>query len=280
MMSPLHRLTCIRDLASRHDTFMVDQWGVLHDGQSVYPGVVDCLARLQDAGKQVILLSNSGKPAAANLPRLVQFGILPTHYTHLVTSGDLARLMLERREFPFTEEVGQRYLFLGSDDNQSLMDGLPLEPVDSVAAADFILLSGVRDDRDGLFYHTLLNQALAAGRPLICINPDRVRFSAGRFSFSAGAVAEAYRAMGGSVHFIGKPHPAIYAHCRSLLPDLQPARTLAVGDSLYHDIGGGARFGAATAWVMGGIHQTFIRYVGDDVCTEPDWVLKRFSWDE
>jgi hypothetical protein len=31
---------------------------------------------------------------------------------------------------------------------------------------------------------------------------------------------------------------------------------------------------------MGGIHQTFIRYVGDDVCTEPDWVLKRFSWDE
>ena len=210
MISPLKHLTSVEELANRYDTFLVDQWGVLHDGQSLYPGVLDCLERLQVADKRVILLSNSGKPAAANRPRLEQFGIVPELYTGLVTSGDVARRKLERREFPFTPELGQRYLFLNSDDNPSLVTGLDLEPVDSVQAADFILLSGVRDDKDGLFYQDILDQALELNRPIICLNPDRVRFSGGQFTFSAGAVAEAFARMGGIAHFIGKPHPAIY----------------------------------------------------------------------
>lgn len=280
MIPSLKHLTCIRELAYRYDYFLIDQWGVLHDGQAAYPGVPDCLERLRAAGKKVILLSNSGKPAAANVPRLEQFGIGSDHYDRLITSGDVARLKLQKRAFPFLPELGLRYLLLSSDDNRSLVEGLDLEPVDSVQQADFILLSGIRDDRDGLFYQGILDQALESNLPLICINPDRVRFSGGHFSFSAGAVAENFERMGGTVHAIGKPHPAIYDHCQTLFPDLKPARTLAIGDSLYHDVGGGARFGAATAWIMGGIHQTFIRYIKDDEVVEPDWILKRFSWDE
>ncbi|MGI9213357.1 MAG: HAD hydrolase-like protein, partial [Methylococcaceae bacterium] len=161
-----------------------------------------------------------------------------------------------------------------------LVEGLDLEAVASVREADFILLTGVRDDRDGLFYQDILDQSLELRRPLICINPDRVRFSGGRFTFSAGAVADAYARMGGTVHALGKPHPAIYHYCARLFPDMNPARTLAVGDSLYHDVQGGARFGAATAWVISGIHQTFIRYVEDDRGVEPDWILPGFSWSE
>ncbi len=280
MTALLDRLICIRDLVNRYDTFLVDQWGVLHNGQTLYPGVLECLERLQAHGKQVILLSNSGKPAVANLPRLEQFGILPNHYSRLITSGDVARQKLIRREFPFPPELGQRYLLLNSDDNRSLVEGLELEQVDSVKQADFILLSGIRDDLDGLFYQGILEQALELNRPLICINPDRVRFVSGQVSFSAGAVAEAYERMGGIVHAIGKPYPAIYQYCQSLFPALQLTRTLAIGDSLYHDVGGGARFGVATAWVMGGIHQTFIRYVKDDECKAPDWILKQFAWSE
>lgn len=178
----LDRLTCIRDLANRYDTFLVDQWGVLHNGQTLYPGVLACLEQLRVHGKQVILLSNSGKPAAANLPRLEQFGILPDHYDRLITSGDVARQKLMTREFPFPPGLGQRYLLLNSDDNQSLVDGLDLEQVDSVSQADFILLSGIRDDLDGLYYQGILEQALKLNRPLICINPDRVRFASGQFS--------------------------------------------------------------------------------------------------
>ncbi|MGI9212479.1 MAG: hypothetical protein ACR2HF_08400, partial [Methylococcaceae bacterium] len=157
MKSFRNRLTCIRDLADRYDYFLVDQWGVLHDGQSVYPGVLDCLQHLQQRGKKVILLSNSGKPALANGPRLEQFGIDNSCYTRLITSGDLARSLLETRHAPFTPELGRRYLLLNIDDYHSLVEGLDLEAVASVREADFILLTGVRDDRDGLFYQDILD---------------------------------------------------------------------------------------------------------------------------
>ena len=201
----------------------------------------------------------------------------------------MARKQLEERGFPFTVEQGRRYLLLSSDEDQTLVDGLDLEPVTTVREADFILLAGVRDDRDARFYQAMLDQALSRRCPLVCINPDRVRFSAGRLTFSAGAVAEAYQAMGGVVHAIGKPYPAIYHYCQRLFPDLIPELSLAVGDSLFHDVQGGARFGVSTAWVTSGIHQydpdmsgatNFfgIRPEQHPLDVEPDWVIEHFNF--
>ncbi|MHC4732679.1 MAG: TIGR01459 family HAD-type hydrolase, partial [Planctomycetota bacterium] len=53
-------------IAADFDGFLVDQWGVLHDGATAYPGAQDCLARLTALGKRVVVLSNSGRRAALN----------------------------------------------------------------------------------------------------------------------------------------------------------------------------------------------------------------------
>ena len=47
-------------LADSFDLFMIDQFGVLHDGVSPYLGAIECLASLKARGKGVVLLSNSG----------------------------------------------------------------------------------------------------------------------------------------------------------------------------------------------------------------------------
>ena len=39
----------IRDLAQNYDGFIVDLWGVVHDGIKTYPGVIDCLTQLRAA---------------------------------------------------------------------------------------------------------------------------------------------------------------------------------------------------------------------------------------
>ena len=49
------------EVASRYDGFLVEQWGVLHDGTTPYPGAIACLERLRAVGKRVVLLSNSGR---------------------------------------------------------------------------------------------------------------------------------------------------------------------------------------------------------------------------
>ena len=45
-----------------------------HDGIAPYDEAIECLTSLKTKGKKVVLLSNSGKRATANLSRLLEFG--------------------------------------------------------------------------------------------------------------------------------------------------------------------------------------------------------------
>jgi ribonucleotide monophosphatase NagD (HAD superfamily) len=54
------------------------------------------------------------------------------------------------------------------------------------------------------------------------------------------------------VRWHGKPLRAIYDRCLSLAPEAR--RPLAIGDSLYHDIGGARGAGIDSLLIAGGIH--------------------------
>ena len=45
----------------RHETFLLDMWGVMHDGNAPYEGVLDTVQELKRQGKKLIILSNSSK---------------------------------------------------------------------------------------------------------------------------------------------------------------------------------------------------------------------------
>jgi len=281
----------LKSLADDYDLFLVDQWGVLHDGQKALPGAAECLRRLMGLGKQVVILSNSGKRAQLNVQRLEDLGIPRECYSQLVTSGEVARDCLARGIHPFTADLGRRCLLWSNGADATLLEGLDIEPVRRMGDADFILLAGVDDAKPMAFYETELHQARMQGIPLVCANPDTVRFSSHGLTFSAGEVAHRYESMGGKVHYIGKPHASIYEYCRSLLPQFAPERTLAIGDSCFHDVMGGAKAGVHTAFVTGGIHRAefsglqsdaqcldVVAAIAKDYGVRPDWVIPQLQW--
>ncbi|MEC7028242.1 MAG: TIGR01459 family HAD-type hydrolase, partial [Pseudomonadota bacterium] len=47
----------LQDIAADYDAFILDIWGVLHDGIAPFAGTIECLENLQSAGKTVCLLS-------------------------------------------------------------------------------------------------------------------------------------------------------------------------------------------------------------------------------
>ena len=55
----------VSELARKYDGFVLDIWGVIHDGVRPYPGAVACLRRLKAGGKRVALLSNAPRRVAA-----------------------------------------------------------------------------------------------------------------------------------------------------------------------------------------------------------------------
>jgi ribonucleotide monophosphatase NagD (HAD superfamily) len=49
-MPLMEHLPGFAPLAKRFDGFILDLWGVIHDGVNAFPHAVDCLTRLRAAG--------------------------------------------------------------------------------------------------------------------------------------------------------------------------------------------------------------------------------------
>ncbi len=128
--------------------------------------------------------------------------------------------------------VGRRYLLIGVDRDRHLLEGLDLIPADSPEDADFILNSG--PDGPGATleqFEPLLDRSAALKLPMICANPDLIVMVEGRQVLCAGALAAYYERRGGDVRYRGKPDPAIYQTCFSLLEVADKSRIVAVGDA-------------------------------------------------
>ena len=242
-------------LAARYDGFILDLWGVIHDGVSPYPGAVDCLRRLRDLGKPAVLLSNAPRRAHAAAEAMRGMGIAEDLYAGIITSGEVTHRLLRDGALPGF--AGLRRLYhLGPERDRNVFAGLDLEPVAAPAQAQFLLNTGPDDSRsptDPWEYEAELQACRAAGLAMICANPDLEVIRGGRRLICAGALALRYGAIGGAVTWIGKPDPAVYRPVLEMLA-LPQARVLAVGDALRTDIAGAKAVGLDAAWVLGGIH--------------------------
>ncbi len=266
----MRRLDGFRAVADGYDGFILDLWGVIHDGVAPIPGAPDCLAALRAAGKRVVLLSNAPRRADSIRRQLARMGIPDTMYDGVMTSGEATHLMLRDRPDPWYAALGRRVFLLGPERDRGVVAGLDLDVLDGPDGADFILNTGP-DDRappsDPEHYDPVLERGAALGLPMICANPDLEVIRGGVRVVCAGTLALRYLGMGGDVRSLGKPDPAIYRPVLDLLATPH-ARVLAVGDALRTDIAGAAAVGLDACWVLGGLHGAHLG--GDDVRTRAE----------
>jgi HAD superfamily hydrolase (TIGR01459 family) len=251
----LHVLGGIGELAADYDGFILDAWGVLHDGSRPFPGVLDALRRLKQAGKRSVVLSNAPRRAAMVAERMAALGIPRELYGHVHSSGEEAWQHLKRRDDPFFRALGQRCYFMGPERDTPILDGLDYRRVGDVAQADFVLAIGPVDWEDSVEpYAAALEAARGRDLPMVCANADLVVVHEGRRSICAGAMAAYYETLGGRVRWHGKPYLSVYETCFGLLGIADKRRILALGDSLRTDIAGARNAGIASVLVASGIH--------------------------
>ena len=245
----------IGEVAAAYDGFILDLWGVLHDGSQPYPGVLDTLDRLKRQGKRMVVLSNAPRRAAPVAQRMAEIGVAPALFDGIHSSGEEVWQQLERRDEPFYAALGRRCYFIGPERDESLTEEARLTRVANLSEAEFILNTGPWGwDETTERYETVLAEARARDLPMVCANADLVVVHRGRRVICAGALAERYEAMGGRVRWHGKPYPSVYDTCLAMLGIAERRRILAVGDSLRTDIAGARGAGIASIWVAGGIH--------------------------
>lgn len=249
----------ISDVSDSYNAFIIDQWGVLHNGEKAYDGVLDCLRELKQRNKYIIILSNSGRRAEENRETLKNMGIGPGMYDEIVTSGELTWQGLNKQDDGIFKDIGTNCFLMSRNGDRSIIDGLGhLNVVEDIEAADFLLISGSDAPQKTLvdYYEPLLKKAIRKRMKAVCANPDNRIVVGNGYAIGPGMIARRYEDFGGVVSYIGKPHKPIFHHCIKLLQDkgIYPGDTLMVGDTMAHDIMGAAAVEIDTCLVKCGIH--------------------------
>ncbi|MBX2886154.1 MAG: TIGR01459 family HAD-type hydrolase [Granulosicoccus sp.] len=245
------QLDGLSSIVSEFDVFLIDQYGVLHNGVEPYPGAVETLTALKAENKQTVVLSNSGKRSVANIQRMASLGFADTLFDHFISSGEVAHRYLKAE---LKDQSPRSCYLISRDDDVSAVEELDLEMAMSPDDADLILISGSEAERySETEYRELLSIAAGKGTTCLCTNPDKKMLMPDGLFFGAGRIAEIYEELGGTVNWIGKPHPGIYQYVLTLFADIDRERILCVGDSIEHDIAGGHAAQLKTLLVRTGI---------------------------
>ncbi|MBO6726395.1 MAG: TIGR01459 family HAD-type hydrolase [Rhizobiaceae bacterium] len=232
------------DLVASYDGFIFDQYGVLHDGRTLYPGAIDALESCAVVGKPVVLVTNSGRTAAENAERLKRLGLDPSLFSAIVTSGDLAQETLTA--------LNARATYILARGSDPVRGAGP--QTSNPEEADLLLIAGSETDTvSEAHYRDILGQLSARDVPALCSNPDMQMLTSSGLKPGAGQIAAWYQHLGGTVAYVGKPWPEIYEAALRALCLGPGARICALGDSIHHDILGANRAGLSSALVLTGV---------------------------
>lgn len=251
--APIPIIESIAPLAQGARAWLVDIWGVMHNGVRPFDAACEACTRYREGGGLVILISNSPRPRDSVAEQLAHVGVPPASWDVIVTSGDVARSLIGTY-------TGRPVVHIGPERDLPIFANTNVERV-GPDRGDAVVCTGLFDDETETpdDYKDLLSQCLARELPMICANPDISVERGGRLIYCAGAIARAYADMGGDVAYAGKPYRPIYKLSFETLELLRPgssdrAHLLAIGDGVHTDIAGAAAAGVRSVFIASGLH--------------------------
>lgn len=243
----------MRALSETSDAWLVDVWGVMHNGAEAFQDAAEACATFRRQGGYVVLLTNAPRPAPAVVAQITKLGVPRDAYDAVLSSGDVTRGLV-------TSWRDKRIHHLGPDRDRGIFEGLGLDFATSIEA-DIVVCTGLLDDmtETPADYATTLGGFRRRNVAMICANPDLMVERGDTKVYCAGALAAAYEALGGDVVYAGKPHLPIYELAEIMVREglgreVARDRLLAIGDGLKTDIAGAAAAGLRSVFVASGLH--------------------------
>jgi HAD superfamily hydrolase (TIGR01459 family) len=263
-------------IVSKYEGFILDQYGVLHNGREALPGAIEAVKELISQNKKLVILSNTSSPAKSALEKLRKLGFSPEWFeAGAVTSGEEASAYIAKTYGADKQKKKAVWLtYSGSEFTPPPLDFIEkcgnIEMAKSVDEADFVIAHGGEVWYQGDWQQVDLDGFMSSGSfgvlgpileacqkrdlPLVCANPDFiVRMADNTIAHMPGKIGEFYEKLGGNAAFFGKPHEEHFHACLQQL-GLDRDKVAHVGDSLHHDIAGAVGAGIDSVFVTSGIH--------------------------
>ena len=252
------------EISDKYDVFILDQWGVMHDGHYGYDHAIEAVKQLIYKNKKLIIISNSSKRRISSINRLKDLGFDKNNFIEVMTSGEM--IWQELKDFSYKYDFKTKNCFhifdSSKEDGKDFRIGLEkFKFIDNIKDADFILACTPFQNTKPIDYIPILKEALEMNLIMFCANPDFVTVEENNDKniYCMGTIADLYDHMGGKVVILGKPSKEIYLKSCKQLDQIDKSKTIAVGDSLDHDILGASNFGVDSVLITSGIHKDLFK---------------------
>ncbi|OGC04314.1 hypothetical protein A2276_06920 [candidate division WOR-1 bacterium RIFOXYA12_FULL_43_27] len=249
-------------IISRHDVFLVDNYGVLKTASGPIAGTNKIIRAIQDQGKRAILLSNTASESPRHIQQDLETKGVYLEEKDIVTSG-----MVLKPYFSQHGLVGKRIFNLGNDggaeyirnaggsvlSREAVLADKKLAEVVVVTrhkltaeSANLIPAALIEAAINILRYGPEVQGIIANPDKTVPLNNAEVRLGPGSMGLIVEACSERL------LVWLGKPHRPIYDFAFSLVPDVPKERILMVDDSLEYGIQGACNAGIQSLLVLTG----------------------------
>jgi HAD superfamily hydrolase (TIGR01459 family) len=239
----LRELNHLSEVFDAYDTFVIDLWGVLHNGIKLNEKAIEAVDQLRRNSKKIVFLSNAPRPSAKVIDFLLKIKMDKKYLTHVITSGEAAMHAINQNKF------GKFFFHLGPPRDTSVFEKVK-DSKTEINNCDFILCTGLFDEHEEnmeYYKNFLVNYT---SKKLVCTNPDLIVHRGDKEEYCAGYIAKIFEDLGGEVIYYGKPHKEIYKMCFE-----ENEKVLAIGDNLRTDIKGANNLNKDSLFILNGVHR-------------------------
>ncbi len=239
----MKELNHLASIYKKYDTFVIDLWGVIHNGMVLNPKAMEAIKHLKNNSKKIVFLSNAPRPSSKVVDFLIKLNMDKKYLSNVMTSGEAAMHAINKNHF------GKTFYHLGPPRDTSVFERVKDNKTD-LKKCDFILCTGLFDDHENdlQYYKNFLKEYVS--KKLICTNPDLTVHRGNVEELCAGSVAKVFEEMGGEVIYFGKPYKEVYKMCFN-----SEEKVLAVGDNLRTDIKGANNLNIDCIFISEGVHR-------------------------
>ena len=239
----MKELNHLSDIYKKYDTFVIDLWGVIHNGMALNQKAIEAIEQLKNHSKKIVFLSNAPRPSSKVVSFLLKMNMDRKYLSNVMTSGEAAMHAINKNQF------GKTFYHLGPPRDSSVFEKVKNNKTD-IDSCDFILCTGLFDEHENDldFYKNLLKKYIK--KKLVCTNPDLTVHRGNVEELCAGSVAKIFENLGGDVVYFGKPYKEIYSMCFNT-----NEKVLAIGDNLRTDIKGANNLNLDCVFISDGVHR-------------------------
>ena len=240
----MKKLNHLSEIYNSYDTFIIDLWGVVHNGVKLNLKAIEVIENLIINKKKVVFLTNAPRPCSIVKQYLLNLGMKENLLRNIMSSGEASMKALEKERF------GKLFFHLGPEKDNEIFKNIKKNK-STLDQCEFILCTGLAEGREeDLEYHKRLLKNYVS-KKLICTNPDLIVHKGETTQLCAGTIAKLFDSIGGDTVYFGKPYTEIYKICFT-----DNERVIAIGDNLNTDIKGANNMNIDSIFISNGVHRS------------------------